>query len=232
MKIVICMGNRNQYANTLFMKLHIKFAFTFFFSLIFILFSCKDDKQKSAIDKSTIIVKSDKLRSKNDTTPRSVPIINISDTMEFPNIVLCIKDSAINNVRLSQKLAKIYGIKLAEFIKKNKLKVTGPPMAWYKTQKAPFFFEAGIPIDKKPKKLPKGFIIKQTGGGARAIVAHYFGPYEETPQGYAVLKEWITDEHKSIAAAPYEIYVSDPIGKDGQPIDPYKVQTDIVYPYR
>lgn len=213
------------------MKLNFHFALFFFISLTLMLFSCKDDKQKSAVDKSTIIVKSDKLRSKNDTTPRSVPIINISDTMAFPYIVLCIKDSAINNIRLSQKLAKIYGIKLAEYIKKNKLKVTGPPMAWYKTQKAPFFFEAGIPVDRKPKQLPKGFIIKQTGG-VRAIVAHYFGPYEETPQGYAVLKEWIADEHKSIAAPPYEIYVSDPIGKDGQPIDPYKVETDIVYPYR
>ena len=213
------------------MKLNFHYAFIFFACLTLGIFSCKDDKQKSAVDKSTIIVKSDKLRSKNDTTPRSVPIINITDTMEFPNIVLCVKDSAINNIRLSQKLAKIYGIKLAELIKKNKLKVTGPPMAWYKTQKAPFFFEAGIPVDRKPKKLPKGFIIKQTGG-VRAVVAHYFGPYEETPQGYAVLKEWITDEHKSIAAPPYEIYVSDPIGKDGQPLDPYKVETDIVYPYR
>jgi effector-binding domain-containing protein len=213
------------------MKLNFHYPFIFFVSLILMIFSCKDDKQKSAVDKSTIIVKSDKLRSKNDTTPRSVPIINISDTMEFPNIVLCVKDSAINNIRLSQKLAKIYGIKLAELIKKNKLKVTGPPMAWYKTQKAPFYFEAGIPIDKKPIKLPKGFEIKQTGG-VRAIVAHFFGPYEETPQGYAALKEWITDEHKSIAAPPYEIYVSDPIGKDGQPLDPYKVETDIVYPYR
>lgn len=213
------------------MKLNFHYPFIFFVSLTLVIFSCKDDKHKSAVDKSTIIVKSDKLRSKNDTTPRSVPIINISDTMEYPNIVLCVKDSAINNIRLSQKLAKIYGIKLAELIKKNKLKVTGPPMAWYKTQKAPFFFEAGIPIDKKPIKLPKGFEIKQTGG-VRAIVAHFFGPYEETPQGYAALKEWITDEHKSIAAPPYEIYVSDPIGKDGQPLDPYKVETDIVYPYR
>lgn len=207
-----------------------KFLCFAFLCFIMIAVSCKDDKQKSAVDKSSIIVKSDKPRSKNDTTPRGVPIINISDTVAFPYTVLCIKDSAINNIRLSQKLAKIYGIKLAELIKKNKLKVTGPPMAWYKTQKAPFFFEAGIPVDRKPQKLPKGVTVKQTGG-VRAIVAHYFGPYEETPQGYAVLKEWITDEHKSIAAPPYEIYVTDPIGKDGQPLDPYKVQTDIIYPY-
>lgn len=213
------------------MKFNFHFVFAFFVSLTLLIISCKDDKQAPTVDKSTIIVKSNKPRSKNDTTPRSVPIINISDTIELSSIVLCVKDSAINNVRLSQKLAKIYGIKLAELIKKNKLKVTGPPMAWYKTQKAPFFFEAGIPVDKKPKKLPKGFVIKQTGG-VRAIMAHYFGPYEETPQAYSVLKDWIKDEHKSIAAPPYEIYVSDPIGKDGQPIDPYKVETDIVYPYR
>jgi len=213
------------------MKLMSRSILFLFASLTFCLFSCKDDEQKSAVDKSSIIVKSDKPRSKNDTTPRSVPIINISDTMAFPYTVICVKDSAINNVRLSQKLAKIYGIKLAELIKKNKLKVTGPPMAWYKTQKAPFFFEAGIPVDRKPQKLPKGFIVKQTGG-VRAIVAHYFGPYEESLQAYEVLKEWISDEKKSIAAPPYEIYVTDPIDKDGQPLDPYKVQTDIIYPYR
>jgi effector-binding domain-containing protein len=186
----------------------------------------KKEKELIAIIDSLSLIKPNSLYSKLD-----VKYSDSSRTISFKTSLKIVKDSAINNIRLSQKLAKIYGIKLAELIKKNKLKVTGPPMAWYKTQKAPFFFEAGIPVDRKPKKLPKGFIIKQTGG-VRAVVAHYFGPYEETPQGYAVLKEWIEDEHKSIAAPPYEIYVSDPIGKDGQPLDPYKVETDIVYPYR
>ena len=210
------------------MKVQLLFSL---FCLSAVLISCGDDKQKDTVDKADVLIKSNKPRSKNDTTPHSVPIINLQDTVAYPYIVICFKDSARNNVRLSQKLADIYGKKLQAVIKKNKLTVVGAPMAWYKSQKAPFFFEAGLPVDKKPSKLPKGFYCKNTGG-LKVMVAHYFGPYEETFQAYQVLKEWMADEKKVQAAPAYEIYVTDPVGKDGQLLDPYKVQTDIIFPYR
>ena len=40
------------------------------------------------------------------------------------------------------------------------------------------------------------------------------------------------DNKKIAAGAPYEIYLTDPIGKDGKPVDPYKIQTDIIFPIR
>jgi effector-binding domain-containing protein len=116
------------------------------------------------------------------------------------------------------------------FIKKQQLQTDGAKMVWYKTNNAPFFFEAGIPINKKPGKLPRGIQVKNIGGDS-AIIAHYYGPYSKTSLAYDAMAEWAKDKKKKKKGHPYEIYVTDPIGKDGKPIDPYKVQTDIVFPY-
>ena len=183
------------------------------------------------VEKEPILLKKDKPRAKNDTTPHGVPVINIADTASIPLMIVYVKDSASNGTRLSQKLNEIYDKKLSEYFKKQKLTAQGPAMAWYKSQKAPFFFEAGIPVDKKPGKLPKGFFFKKTTA-SKVIVAHFFGPYEETTQAYQVLKDWIKESGKQTAGAPYEIYVGNPYDENGKPIDPYKVQTDIVYPYK
>jgi hypothetical protein len=74
------------------------------------------------------------------------------------------KDSAASMERISLKLGEIYGVKLASVIKKNSLKTTGAPMAWYKKRKkAPYFFEAGIPVDKRPSKTAPGVQIREIG---------------------------------------------------------------------
>jgi hypothetical protein len=46
------------------------------------------------------------------------------------------------------------------------------------------------------------------------------------------LKEWLKDRKNKPSGATYEVYIGDPIGKDGKAIDPYKVQTDIVFPHQ
>ena len=179
----------------------------------------KDSGVKTAIKKEERI------------TPKKAPIINITDTLSIKHFVLCIKDSAASSERIAIKLAAIYAVKLPAIIKKNKLKITGAPMAWYKRQKAPFFFEAGFPVDKKPAKLPAGVTIKQIGTDS-VVVAHFYGPYDLTVQAYTALQDWIKDRKKKIIQAPYEIYVDDPMEKDGKLKDPYKVQTDIVFTWR
>jgi hypothetical protein len=204
-----------------------------YFSIFIIsisLIACNDDKNKDKA-KPTVLVKKDVPLGKNDTITRSAPIINITDTTENSFYVLCFKDSAINTIRLSEKLGIIYGQKIDSFLNKSKISPIGPPMAWYKSQKAPFFFEAGIPVAKKIAKLPKGAYFKKLGG-TRVVVAHFYGPYEETVQAYQALKEWIANAHKKNNGAPYEIYVDDPVDEKGNIKDPYKVQTDIVFPYK
>jgi len=194
-----------------------------------LIISCKVNN-KNDDPKDTVILKENKPRSKSDSTPRNAPIINIADTVALPYHFISVKDSAVNNVRLSLKLGFIYSDRLSSFIKHAKLKITGHPMACYKTQKAPFFFEAGIAIDKKPTKLEPGIIYKHLGK-RKVIVAHFFGPYEETVQAYQILKEWLKDNKKIAIDKPYEIYVEDPLDENGKAKDPYQVQTDIVIPY-
>lgn len=206
---------------------------TVFLLLICSLSACKDKKPKVDPDnpQPAIVVRKDTAALKKEVQPSRSPIINIVDSIAPKYTVIYIKDSAATSERISQKLAKAYGIKLAEVIKKNKLKVTGPPIAWYKSSKAPFYFEAGIPVDKKPAKPGKGIFVKNIGGET-ALIAHFYGPYSSTFVGYEVLTEWLKDRKKTRSAMPYEIYVTDPMDKDGKMLDPYKVQTDIVFPYK
>ncbi|MEO6731118.1 MAG: GyrI-like domain-containing protein [Ferruginibacter sp.] len=159
------------------------------------------------------------------------PVINIGDTLSVKQIVLTMKDSAATMDRIGTKLGEIYGVKLAAVIKKNNLKTTGAPMAWYKGTKAPYFFEAGIPVDKKPAKLPAGMYVKQTGIDS-IVVAHFYGPYDMLPQAYDALNEWVKDRKKKIKGAPYEVYVDDPLDSTGKPKDPYKVRTDVVFAWK
>ena len=212
------------------MKLSTSYPFVSLLLLLVIFSSCGNKNKKVNLDENPILLKNDKPKSKKDSTLTSAPIINISDNIAIPLNIISIKDSASSSIRLSQKLGKIYGSQLKAYMQKNKLKAVGPPMAWYKSQKAPFFFEAGIPVDKKPLKMQKGILFKRTNK-TKIIIAHFYGPYTETTQAYQALKDWIKDEKKTALAPAYEIYVGDPIDKDGIAVDPYKVQTDIVIPY-
>ncbi len=203
--------------------------------VIVLLYACNNQTQKErepAIIKSTDSPVVKKAKSSEAALPTNrPPIINITDTLSVKQLVLCIKDSAANYDRISLKLGQLYGVKLAAVIKKNSLKVTGQPMAWYKTRKAPYFFEAGIPVDKRPRKLPANAFIKEIGVDS-VIVAHFYGGYDLLPQAYEALADIIKDRKRTLKSKPYEIYVDDPMDKEGKLKDPYKVQTDVVFPWK
>ena len=140
------------------------------------------------------------------------------------------KDSARSSERIGLKLNNIYEKILSEVIKKNKLKKTGSRMAWFKNSSEPFYFEAGIPVNKVPAKLPKKIFVKYIGGDS-AVVAHFYGPYELTYEGYGALKDWMKENKKKASGAPYEVYIGEMIDSTGKAADPYKVQTNIVFPH-
>lgn len=193
---------------------------------VYTLQSCKNGPDKEKAPAKT-----------TEITPRVVqpvknpPIINITDSVTTKRIVLCIRDSAATQERISLKLAAIYGNKLSAAIRKHNLKVTGAPMAWYSGNKAPFFFTAGIPVDKKISKKIPGTEWKETGTDSM-VVAHFYGPYALLPQAYEALENWVKERKKTPVGKPYEIYIGDPLEKDGKPKDPYKVLTDVVYPWK
>ena len=189
---------------------------------------CNNDTEKKVEpkkEKDAVVVK------EKVVEPKRAPVINITDTLSLKRIVLTMKDSAASMERISLKLAEIYGVRLASVIKKNNLKTTGAPMAWYKTQKAPYFFEAGIPVDKRPSKTAPGVQVREIGVDS-VIVAHFYGPYDLLPQAYDAVKEILKDRKKKLKSPPYEIYVDDPVDSSGRAKDPYKVQTDVIFPWK
>ena len=192
--------------------------------------SNQSDKDKPLKDSLTTTIRKE-TKKDPDAKYQRPPIVNIVDTVTPRSLIIFMKDSAATYNRISLKLGKIYGAKLPEYIKKNKLKMVGAPMAWYKKQKAPYFFEAGIPINKKGIKSVTGVQIRELTAG-KAVIAHFYGPYELLPVGYDAIKEWMKDNKKTPAAAAYEIYLTDPIDKNGKPVDPYKIQTDIIFPIK
>ena len=190
---------------------------------------CKDSKETPPPPQP--LVKKETVLNDKVEIPEKGPIVNIIDTLEVKRIVLCVKDSSATSAGLSEKLNNIYNKKIPEAITAAKLKVTGPPMAWYKSQKAPFFFEVGVPIEKAPIKMPKGFFIKKTGGDS-AIVAHFYGPNVMSSVGYDAVVEMLKERKRKKTAPAYEIYIDNPFEVKKGKIDAYKQQTDIVLPYK
>jgi effector-binding domain-containing protein len=203
---------------------------------ITLLSACSNNDKKSGAKKEDSIKpvrtnNPEPEKKKEESTAGKSAIINISDTVSPKRIVLYMKDSAKVFDRISLKLGAIYGVKLAEVLKKNNIKMAGAPMAWYKSQKAPYFFEAGIPVNKKPAKLPKGVFVREMNQDS-VTMAHFYGPYSLLSQGYDAIKERMKDQKRSAGGAPYEIYIDDPVDKNGKALDPYKVRTDIIFPRR
>ena len=190
----------------------------------------KNEKGKPIKDSTKTTIRKES-KKEPDTKYQRPPIVNIVDTMTPKMLVIYCKDSAATFDRISLKLGKIYGVTLPEYIKKNNLKTAGAPMAWYKKQKAPYFFEAGIPVNKRGNKPFPGVQMREMSTG-KAVIAHFYGPFELLPQGYDAIKEWMKDNKKTAAGPSYEIYLTDPIDKNGKPVDPYKIQTDIIFPIK
>ena len=198
-----------------------------FFSVGFI--ACKDSKEKTPAP--PLLVKKETATNSKTEIPQKGPIINIVDTIEIKRIVLCLKDSSATSVGMSTKLNNIYNKKIPDAISAAKLKRVGQPIAWFKSQKAPFFFEAGIPVDKAPAKIPKGFFIKKIGGDS-VLVAHFFGPNVMSNVGYDAVTEMLKERNRKRTAQAYEIYIDNPFEVKKGKTDPYKQQTDIVMPYK
>jgi effector-binding domain-containing protein len=197
-----------------------------------VLASCGGSVEKKNMPET----KKDSSAKKEEQAPekaetKRTAIINITDTVSTKQVIVYMKDSAATMERLQAKLGEIFGVKLGAVLTKNKLKMAGHPTAWYKNDKVPYFFEAGIPVDKKPAKYPSNVFIREIGVDS-VTVAHFYGGYELLPQAYEALGDWMQGHKKKLDAKPYEVYVGDPMDKDGKMKDPYKVQTDVIFPWK
>ena len=100
--------------------------------------------------------------------------------------------------------------------------MAGAPAATYKSQQAPFDFEAWASVNAAPKKAEGRIQFKKIDGG-KAVVAHFYGPYEINYKGYDKLMDYIKEKGLTLTGTYYEVYVNDPTTVK----DPYEIQTDI-----
>lgn len=159
-----------------------------------------------------------------DTTRQ--PKMVVEEITVKPMIVLAIRDTAATMADIGPVLGRDYG-QIGAFMGSNGLKFSGPVMAWYHTQQAPYILEAGVPVDKMPAKTDPRILIKEIGS-AKAVVVHFWGPYELTGQAYEKISQWLSKNNKKAVGAPFDMYITDPTTVN----DPYQVQTDIVQIYQ
>jgi effector-binding domain-containing protein len=196
--------------------------------IIFFTISCAGKEEK----KTPTQIVSDKPAAETPSiVTQKAPIINMADTIQLKRIVLCYKDSSMSREGMFVKLSNIYNNKLPESIKINKIKAVGAPMAWHTKVKKAYFFEAGIPIDKIPTKLGKGIYVKNTNTDS-VFIARFFGPNELAAGAYNALNEKLKDAHKTKSGNIYEVYVDNIFVTTIDKKDAYKMQTDIVLPYK
>ncbi len=189
-----------------------------------------DEKKAETVAKKDSTAKEEK-KPEAPAGTRRPPIINITDTLSVKQTIIYMKDSAATVERLQLKLGEILGVKLGALLMKNKVKMAGAPVAWYKSTKPPYFFEVGVPVDKKPAKLPSNVFVREMGVDS-VTVAHFYGAYDMLPQAYEALSDWMKGHKKKLDGKPYEVYVDDPMDKDGKMKDPYKVRTDVIFPWK
>ncbi len=128
------------------------------------------------------------------------------------------------------KLGEIMGPLFGEvygYIQQCGQEPTGMPFSIYHSMDGESVeLECGMPVGSQ---LP-GTARVQAGElpcGTMATVTH-MGPYEGLGRTWAALKDWIRSQGLEAAAAPWEVYVTDP----GAEPDQSKWRTDIFFPVR
>ncbi|HET9056815.1 MAG TPA: GyrI-like domain-containing protein [Chitinophagaceae bacterium] len=140
--------------------------------------------------------------------------------------ILYIKETAANISEIGAKLGAAYA-EIGTFAKSIGIKATGMPMAFYSGSSYPMQLDAAVPVNKLPPATEGRINTKQLWE-SRAVVVHFWGPYELIPKAYAKIAEWMKANNKESNGAPYEVYVGDPLVIK----DPYQVQTDIYQPIK
>lgn len=205
-----------------------------FFCVLLLAFfvSCKSKQEKLKETSNKLnaeIVRKDS--SIKDVVFQKAPIINLEQSNLTRQYIIYIKESASNSGDISTKMRKYAEVDLPEVIKKLKVEKIGATMVWFKSESAPFVFEIGLEVNKKPTQVPKPYKLRVLEP-SKAIIAHYYGPYSNTIMAYDVLNDWLKSNKKQKIAGPYEVYVDSPFDENGKAKDPYKVQTDIICLYK
>jgi len=71
-----------------------------------------------------------------------------------------------------------------------------------------------------------GEVVLETLPGGEAASTIHMGKYEDLPEAYAAIQQWMKTEGLKIGGAPWEMYVTDPADYP----DPKDWKTEIYWP--
>lgn len=125
---------------------------------------------------------------------------------------------------ISAKLGEVYG-KILESISKQGLRQSGSVFAIYhKYSPEQVELEPGIPVDKPGKE--DGDVKPIVLPAVKAMKLDYMGEYSNMEKAYKFLDDWAAQNKVTVAGAPWEEYVTDPMSEP----DTSKWLTRIYYP--
>ena len=128
--------------------------------------------------------------------------------------------------KLPEVLGSLFG-EVYEYIQQNGQQPTGMPFSRYHSMDGGTVdLECGMPV----ASAMEGTGRVQAGelpAGTVATVTH-LGPYDNLPQSWSALTEWMGSQGLQPAGAPWEVYATDP----GAEPDQSKWRTDIFFPVR
>jgi AraC family transcriptional regulator len=135
---------------------------------------------------------------------------------------LAVHDSA-DVKSIGTKLGFCYG-QIMEVMGKENLKQSGPVFAIYHSESTTNFdFDAAIPVAGKMHDMNN--VKAKEMSETKAVVVHFYGPYELTPQGHETASKYIMENKLEMTGLVWEEYVTDP----GVEKDPAKWLTNIYY---
>lgn len=151
----------------------------------------------------------------------------IEEIVMQEQIAALIRDSA-GPATYTSVMGNGYG-EIMSFLQANKLEAKGSPFAIYITWDSITMnasFDLGIAIDKI---VPgKGRIRVETLPAQKAVMAAYFGSYENTAATYYILDKYCKEGELECVGGPWEIYITDPMIEK----DTSKWETRIVFPIK
>ncbi|MCY3748294.1 MAG: GyrI-like domain-containing protein [Chloroflexi bacterium] len=137
---------------------------------------------------------------------------------------------AIRATSAMDKLEGLMGSLFGEvygYIQESGEQPTGMPFSRYHSMDgATVDLECGMPV-ASPMDGKGRVEAGELPAGTVATVTH-LGPYNNLPQSWSALTEWMGSQGLEPAGAPWEVYVTDP----GAEPDQSKWRTDIFFPVR
>ena len=128
--------------------------------------------------------------------------------------------------KLAQSMGPLFG-EVHGHILQNGQAPNGMPLAIYHSMDGDTVdLECAIPV-ASPIAGTDRIRAGELPAGTAATVTHV-GPYDDLPQTWAALTEWMKSQGLEAAGAPWEVYVTDP----GAEPDQSKWRTDIFFPVR